>query len=101
MTARARGNRDAGGRGRLLGSRPGLAAVAAGLAAAVTLGGAACEPEDRRPEGTTADPVETCRDVGEVCRIDDARLGVCQADAPGAAGGRCEGDDCFACTPQH
>lgn len=79
-----------------------IAAWAAGIAAAVIIAPlVGCEEGERRPAGTTADPVERCEAVGEVCRIDEARLGVCHAARAGAAEGACEGEGCFACTPQH
>lgn len=59
------------------------------------------EPGERTPTGAPTDPVETCERVGDVCRIDDARLGVCEARRASAAEGTCEGDGCFACAPQH
>lgn len=54
---------------------------------------AACGPQsDKKPAGTIADPVDICEEVGQVCRIDKARLGVCVEHGSG------EG---FACQPQH
>ena len=39
---------------------------------------AACGPSGTsKPTGTTADPVEVCERVADVCRIDKAKLGVC------------------------
>ena len=51
----------------------------------------ACGPRDK-PAGTSADPVEVCERVADVCRIDRARLGVCIRKYRG------EG---FACVSQH
>jgi len=36
----------------------------------------ACGPSGK-PKGTTADPVDVCERVEDVCRIDKAKLGVC------------------------
>ncbi|MEM9492323.1 MAG: hypothetical protein AAGC55_24465 [Myxococcota bacterium] len=44
------------------------------------------------PKGTLADPVEVCERVGDACRIDEARLGVCMHDRSGNK---------MECTPQH
>jgi hypothetical protein len=78
--------------------------LSAALALSVTLALAlaACgEGIEREPTGTPTDPVEVCTRVGDVCRIDGARLGVCEARRQSAAEGRCEGEGCFACAPQH
>lgn len=37
----------------------------------------ACGPSNSKPKGTTADPVDVCERVADVCRIDKAKLGVC------------------------
>ena len=74
----------------------------AAFAAAFSLVLFACgEAAEREPTGTPTDPVEVCTRVGDVCRIDSARLGVCEARRQSAAEGRCEGEGCFACAPQH
>ena len=53
----------------------------------------ACGPQsNEKPAGTIADPVEICEAVGQVCRIDKARLGVCVEHGSGQG---------FACQPQH
>lgn len=55
----------------------------------------ACGPDSndkKEPAGTTADPVEVCEEVAQVCRLDNARLGVCVQASSG------EG---FTCQPQH
>ena len=55
---------------------------------------AACGPdnsEPRKPSGTPTDPVEVCERVGDVCRIDKAKLGVCTQRV----------DRTFACASQH
>jgi hypothetical protein len=74
---------------------------AALIAASVLVLGACGEGAPRTPTGTPTDPVEVCTRVGDVCRIDGARLGVCEARRQSAAEGRCEGEGCFACAPQH
>ena len=45
----------------------------------------ACGPSNNKPTGTTADPVEKCERVADVCRIDKAKLGVCTHAAGGSA----------------
>jgi len=53
----------------------------------------ACGPSgDREPAGTTADPVEVCERVADVCRIDKAKLGVCTQQRSGSG---------FVCASQH
>jgi hypothetical protein len=45
-----------------------------------------------KPTGTTADPVLTCERVGDVCKIDRSRLGVCEQAKSGSG---------FSCASQH
>ncbi len=45
-----------------------------------------CGPDTHTPAGTTADPVEVCADIAQVCRYDGAKLGVCVRRADGALG---------------
>jgi hypothetical protein len=53
----------------------------------------ACGPDStKEPSGTTADPVEVCERVADVCRIDGSRLGVCMQRTTG---------DGFTCESQH
>lgn len=53
----------------------------------------ACGPDSsKEPAGTTADPVEVCERVADVCRLDSSRLGVCM-ERPSGEG--------FACQSQH
>jgi hypothetical protein len=64
---------------------------------------AGCQGRDgeRQPSGAPTDPVEVCTRFGDVCRLDSARLGVCQHPSEwtrSACGGR---EPCFVCTPQH
>lgn len=47
---------------------------------------------DTKPTGTTNDPVEVCERIADVCRINQAKLGVCMQRADGAG---------FICTSQH
>lgn len=52
-----------------------------------------CGPSSTsKPAGTPTDPVVTCERFGDVCKIDNAKLGVC---AHKKAGGG------FACASQH
>ncbi len=54
------------------------------------------------PAGTPTDPVEVCRDAGEVCRYDGSQLGVCNVDAARVGTPACAGPGkCFRCVPQH
>lgn len=55
----------------------------------------ACGPSSDskgKPAGTTADPVLTCERVGDVCKIDKSRLGVCAQMKSGSG---------FSCASQH
>lgn len=53
----------------------------------------ACGPDrSKEPAGTTADPVEVCERMADVCRIDGSRLGVCVRQLSGGG---------FACQSQH
>jgi hypothetical protein len=58
---------------------------------------AACpQPTPEKP-GSPSNPVETCREAGQVCKTGDAPLGVCTS-----AKTRCEDPNgCFVCAPQH
>lgn len=59
-------------------------------------------PAQRKPTGDTHDPVEVCERVGDVCRLDGARLGVCNQPPAGASPQACAGrDPCFLCMSQH
>ena len=45
----------------------------------------ACGPSrDSKPTGTTSDPVEVCERIADVCRIDKAKLGVCEQQRGGS-----------------
>ncbi len=46
----------------------------------------------KKPKGTISDPVEVCERAADVCRLDEARLGVCTT-SPSRSG--------LVCTPQH
>ena len=60
------------------------------LVTALLLG---CGPgSSSKPAGTTSDPVMTCERFGDVCKIDDSRLGVCAQKRSGGG---------FACASQH
>jgi hypothetical protein len=48
--------------------------------------------ESSKPTGTSADPVQVCERLADVCRIDKARLGVCTSRKSGPG---------LACAPQH
>jgi hypothetical protein len=79
-------------------------ASAAALAALALV--AACsspsQPAGREPAGTPTDPVEVCKRVADVCRLDRSRLGVCIAAPPGSSPEACAGrSPCFVCAPQH
>ncbi|HEY5923255.1 MAG TPA: hypothetical protein VIV11_16360 [Kofleriaceae bacterium] len=53
----------------------------------------ACGPSgNTKPAGTTSDPVEVCERVADVCRIDKAKLGVCEQRRSGSG---------FICASQH
>ncbi len=47
---------------------------------------------NRKPAGTTNDPVEVCERVIDVCRLDKAQLGVCVQQRGGSG---------FVCASQH
>ena len=54
-------------------------------------------PPKSAPEGTPTDPVTTCTEVGQVCKMGGSQLGVCTASES-----KCDADDaCFSCMPQH
>lgn len=71
----------------------------------LALAGPSCKSsgsKDDKPSGTTSDPVETCERVADVCRLDDARLGVCIQAPDDARPPRCKaGEPCYVCAPQH
>lgn len=46
------------------------------LTTALLVAMAACGPREK-PSGTSGDPVEVCERIGDVCRLDKSRLGVC------------------------
>lgn len=53
----------------------------------------ACGPTgSSKPTGTTSDPVEVCERLADVCRIDKAKLGVCEQRRSGSG---------FVCASQH
>jgi hypothetical protein len=52
----------------------------------------ACGPRDSKPAGTTSDPVDVCERIADVCRIDKAKLGVCEQRRSGSG---------FICASQH
>jgi len=58
---------------------------------ALVLAFSSCGPRDK-PTGTSGDPVDVCERVGDVCKLDKARLGVCSRKHQG---------DGFACVSQH
>jgi hypothetical protein len=45
-----------------------------------------------KPAGTSADPVLVCERLADVCKLDDARLGVCTQGRDGTS---------LVCAPQH
>lgn len=57
---------------------------------------------DRKPAGTPSDPVDVCERLGDVCKLDSSRLGVCNKppgdSVPTACAGR---EPCFICVSQH
>jgi len=64
--------------------------VRAALVIAFVLG---CGPSSSgKPAGTTNDPVVTCERFGDVCKIDNAKLGVCAQKRSGSG---------FSCASQH
>jgi len=62
------------------------------LVGVILFGCAPASDSNRKPAGTSADPVTTCERVGDVCKIDGSRLGVC---AQAKVGGP------FSCASQH
>ncbi len=53
----------------------------------------ACGPSsDRKPTGSTNDPVEVCERIADVCRFEKSKLGVCMERRDGAG---------FICVSQH
>jgi hypothetical protein len=71
------------------------------LAALVSCKPTGSRPARHEPTGTPSDPVDVCKRLADVCRLDASRLGVCvQAPAPDAPA--CAGrTPCYVCTPQH
>ncbi|MBA3457073.1 MAG: hypothetical protein H0T42_28580 [Deltaproteobacteria bacterium] len=65
--------------------------IRAALAIALVVG---CGPSSStgKPAGTTNDPVVTCERFGDVCKIDESRLGVCAHKKAGSG---------FSCASQH
>lgn len=56
----------------------------------------------REPAGTPTDPVEVCKRIADVCRLDESRLGVCIAAPEGKPPAECAGrTPCFLCVSQH
>lgn len=62
------------------------------LVSTLLLGCGPTSDSKSKPAGTSADPVVTCERVGDVCKIDKSRLGVC-AQAKSGSG--------FSCASQH
>ena len=82
--------------------------VAAALLAAVACSSKsssdapAAQAAGAKPTGTTGDPVTVCEHIGDLCRLDASRLGVCTAPAAGPPPAACAGrKPCVLCTPQH
>lgn len=49
-----------------------------------------------------SDPVELCERLGDVCKLDQSRLGVCNEAPRGTASTACAGrEPCFICVSQH
>ena len=77
-----------------------LAALVFALAAAVACSSSGST--DRKPAGTQSDPVDLCERVGDVCKLDKSRLGVCNEAPGGSAPTACAGrSPCFICVSQH
>lgn len=69
--------------------------------ALLTLAMIACSSSDR-PAGTTADPVEVCERLADVCRFDGSKLGVCIEAPADKRPERCvAGEPCYVCQSQH
>jgi hypothetical protein len=55
-----------------------------------------------KPTGTTADPVEVCERIADVCRFEGSKLGVCIEAPADKRPERCAaGEPCFVCQSQH
>ena len=54
------------------------------LVSGLLLGCGPTRDSKSKPAGTTADPVLTCERVGDVCKIDGSRLGVCEQAKSGS-----------------
>ena len=55
-----------------------------------------------KPAGTSDDPVTVCEHVGDLCRLDASRLGVCSMPTAGTSPPACAGrKPCVICMPQH
>jgi len=50
--------------------------IVVAVAMAAVLAGA-CGPSNAKPAGTSSDPVTVCERIGDICRLDGSRLGVC------------------------
>jgi hypothetical protein len=50
-----------------------------------------------KPTGTPTDPVKVCEEIGDVCVMGGAQLGVCNKSTAACPGP----DPCFTCMPQH
>lgn len=66
--------------------------VRAALVIGVLLGCGPGSSSNSKPAGTTSDPVITCERFGDVCKIDQSRLGVCTQAKSGSG---------FSCASQH
>ena len=67
--------------------------IRAALVIGLVLGcGPGSSSSSSKPAGTTNDPVVTCERFGDVCKIDDSRLGVCAQKRSGSG---------FSCASQH
>jgi hypothetical protein len=54
------------------------------------------------PAGTPDDPVDVCTRAADVCRLDSARLGVCNQAPPDTHPAACAGrSPCYTCMSQH
>jgi hypothetical protein len=77
-----------------------LAALVLALAAAI--GCSSSGSTDRKPGGTPSDPVDVCERLGDVCKLDTSRLGVCNQPPAGSPPTVCAGrEPCFICVSQH
>lgn len=71
----------------------------------VFVGAVACSSSgssDRKPAGTPSDPVDVCERMGDVCKLDASRLGVCNDPPAGTTPAACAArEPCFICVSQH